>query len=258
MNHTFSQKIPRKLAILSFGLSALFVVLARLYTVSCADIVFMYTVVPELLEILVNLLECAIYGIAYGLCIYAAYRDSARLFRRCALIYGGSVLFKYLGNYFMTWITDTHMSASYLLENLLYIFLYTLIELAQAAIILLVILRAMKSYHTFIAKQQRIAQALPDAKITLRTYAFPFSKLISLKNPLQKCAFWAGTTVTIFRIVSRLIYDISFGLPTSLVDALWIVVYYLLDFFVGFAVCLLITFLLISMDQKDSDLSNIS
>ena len=109
----------------------------------------------------------------------------------------------------------------------------------------------MKAYHAFIERQQRIAANLPGSEICARTYAFPFSSLLSLKNPLQKCAFWSGVWITAFKMASRLIYDFSYGLPTSLTDALWILIYYLLDLFTGFAVCLLITYLLMSFDSRE-------
>ena len=74
MNQTVPAKLSRLLLYLSFGFSALFVVLARIYTISCSDILIMYTAWPEVIEILINILECVIYGIAYALLIYAAYR----------------------------------------------------------------------------------------------------------------------------------------------------------------------------------------
>ena len=251
MNQATPQKLLRALACFSFGLSALFVILARVYAISCSDIVMMYTAWPEILEILINILECIVFGLAYGILIYAAYRFPDTRLSRFVLVYFGSVLFKYLANYLVTWITDTGMSADYLIQNLLYILLFTALEIAQAALVLLILQPTMKAYHAFIRRQQRIAAALPDAEVSVRTYAFPFSSLISLKNPLQKCAFWSGIWITVFKIASRMIYDFSYGLPTSIADAFWIVIYYLLDIFSGFAVCLLITYLLMTLDSRE-------
>lgn len=251
MNQHTTKKLPGLLALFSFGLSALFILLARIYTVSCSDIIFMDTALPEILEILINILECAVYGISYAFLLYAAFRFYTECFSKAILIYTGSVAFKYIGNYAVTWITDTGMSAEYLLENLSYILLYIAIELAQAGLVVLITWRTMKSYHAFIERQQHIAANLPDANVTIRTYVFPFTKLISLQNPLQKCAFWGGTAVSLFKIVSRLIFDFSYGLPTSLVDGLWMVIYYLMDMFAGFAVCLLITYLIMTFDSRE-------
>ena len=251
MNPTASKKFLRLLLALSFGLSALFVLLARLYTVSCTDIVLMYTALPEVLEILVNTLECAIFAIAYAILIWIAYRKPAEGLRKYVVVYACSVLFKYLANYLVTWLTDTGMSAQYLLENLSYILIYTAIELLQAALVLIVIVRTMKGYHAFIARQMRIAANLPDVTVDARSYVFPFTKLLTLQNPLQKCALAGGAVVALLKMISRLIYDISYGMPTSVADGLWIVVYYLLDLFVGFAVCLLITYLLMTFDSRE-------
>ena len=244
----------KALTLFSFGLSAFFVILARLYTVACSDVVIMYTAWPEVIEILINVIECGLYGIAYAFLIYAAYRFPKERITKFALVYGGSVLFKYMANYVVTWITDTGMSTEYLMENLSYVLIYTAIELLQAVLMILVLFRTMKGYHEFVSHQQRIAANLPGAEVTVRTYAFPFRSLLSWKNPLQKCALWSGILITVFKSVSRLIYDISYGWPASIVDALWMVIYYLIDIFAGFAVCLLITYLLMQFDSKEQKL----
>ena len=251
MNPIFYHKLKKRLAIFSFGLSALFILLANLYAVSCADIVLMYTALPEILEIIINVLECGIYGIAYAILIYAAYAFTPKKLPGLIAIYGGSVVFKYIANFLVTWITDTGMSAEYLAENLSYVLIYIGIELVQALLILLVIYRTMKRYHDFIARQQKVAATLPDTTVTPRTYAFPFTKLFSLKNPLQTCAFWSGVTVSSFKVISRLIFDISYGMPADALDALWMLLYYLFDLFAGFAICLLITYLLMSFDRSE-------
>ena len=251
MSQTIYQKMLKRLFLLSFGLSALFVILARVYTVFCSNVVIMYTAWPEAVEIVVNGLECGIYGIAFAYILYMAYRFPEKGCLGGALVYGGSVLFKYLANYIVTWITDAGMSAEYLTENLTYVLIYVAMELVQAILIVGVIYRTMNGYHEFIKRQMKIAATLPGAEITPRTYAFPFSDLISLKNPLQKCALWSGLVVSAFKIVSRMIYDINYGWPGSVIDGLWMMIYYLLDLVVGFAVCMLITYLLMRFDNKE-------
>ena len=251
MDQTVYKKLSKLLLLCSFGLSALFVFLARIYTVSCSDIVVMYTAWPEVLEILVNLVECTLFAIAFAIFIYAAYRIPLSGLWKFFLIYSGSVCFKYISNYIITWITDTGMSADYLIQNLTYILIYTAIELVQAGIVFLIVWKTMKAYHSFIERQTRIAANIPGTEISIRTYAYPFSHLITLKNPLQKNAFLSGCVIALFKVISRVIYDISYGMPTSIMDAFWMIVYYLWDLFIGFAVCLLITYLLMVFDQRE-------
>ena len=251
MSQTICKKMFKWLTFLSFGLSALFVILARIYTVFCSNVTIMYTAWPEVLEILVNVLECSIYGISFAFIIYAAYRFLESGSFRFVAVYAGSVLFKYIANYVVTWITDTGMSMEYLIENLTYVLIYAAIELAQAALVIWMIYRTMNHYHEFIKGQMKIAATLPGAEISVRTYVFPFSSLISWRNPLQKCALWSGIVISAFKIISRLIYDVNFGWPSSVVDALWMLIYYLLDLVVGLAVCLLITYLLMRFDSAE-------
>lgn len=251
MNHTLYRKMLRWLLGLSLGLSALFVIMARVYTVFCSNIVIMYTVWPEIMEILVNVLECGIYGIALAFLIYLGYRFPEEGIWHGSLIYGGSICFKYIANYLVTWITDTGMSSDYLIENLTYILIYVAIELAQASLIIFVIHRTLADYHQFVVGQMKIASTLPGAEVSARTYAFPFSALISRKNPLQKCALWSGIVISTFKIISRMIYDVNYGWPSSLVDGLWMIIYYLIDVVVGIAVCLFITYLLMRFDHAE-------
>ena len=188
MNQTVPAKLSRLLLYLSFGFSALFVVLARIYTISCSDILIMYTAWPEVIEILINILECVIYGIAYAFLIYAAYRFPEVGVAKFVWIYTASVLFKYISNYIVTWMTDTGMSADYLIENLTYILIYAAMELAQMGLVLLIVWRTMKSYHAFVARQARIAANLPGVEVN-SSFKWNKFEFISNKNKKQKNGF---------------------------------------------------------------------
>ncbi len=248
MDQTTHKKKLLQLFLLTFGLSALFVLLARLYTITSSDVMVMYTIWPEIIYISINVLECSVYGIAYAYLIYVAYRfwDKLPLF---ALCYGVSVCFKYLLNCLVTWIVDAGMSSEFLLDNLWVVFVYIAIELLQASIFVFLLWLTMRKFHAFVAQQAKIAVKLPGTEVTARTYAYPFTSLLSLQNPLQASACYGGLIVTGFKVISRLISDINVGWPVSLADALWILLYYTLDIFAGFAVCMLITYLLIRFDQ---------
>lgn len=250
MHTNASKKLFRTLFFFTFGLSALFVLLARLYTISCTDVSVMYTALPEVLSIIINIVECTIFGIAYAYLIWVAYSRPACGIRRYVILYAVSVLFKYLLNYMVTWLTDTGMSAAYLLENLSYILIYATIELLQGAIVLWMTLRITRQLHAYVAHRQSIAANLPDVHIDVRSEVFPFAKLLSWQNPLQRCALIAGMTVSAFKVVSRMIYDFTYGLPTSVVDGMWMLIYYLMDLFIGFAICMLITYLLMTLDSR--------
>jgi hypothetical protein len=57
--------------------------------------------------------------------------------------------------------------------------------------------------------------------------------------------------VWLSKILNLLAYDISYGLPTSLADLLWIVAYYLLYTLVGAMSYLGLLYLFLLFDQRD-------
>ncbi len=63
-----------------------------------------------------------------------------------------------------------------------------------------------------------------------RTLFFPFKKLFSLKNPMLLTAFITAITVALIKIVpNRLMYDIWVGLPSSIIDGMWMFIAYTTD-----------------------------
>ena len=64
------------------------------------------------------------------------------------------------------------------------------------------------------------------------------TKVFDKENPLQVCALLAGALLSLVKIVSRIIYDVSYSLfigpPESLGEILAMVIYYLSDVSIAF------------------------
>jgi hypothetical protein len=56
-----------------------------------------------------------------------------------------------------------------------------------------------------------------------------FDKLLYFKEPFNRAILSIGIVLSAIKIVTRLLYDISYGTPSSLVEILWMVFYYSLD-----------------------------
>ena len=86
------------------------------------------------------------------------------------------------------------------------------------------------SNRIFKAHYQNGSKAIAEVPL------LPFKRLFDLSNPLLASAFASGAVMALAKIATRVIYDIYVGLPSSLVDLLWMVVYYLLDVFTGLVI----------------------
>ena len=61
----------------------------------------------------------------------------------------------------------------------------------------------------------------------------PAKKIYSKKNALQVSALCAGGILSAVKIVSRIIYDIDYGAPESLIEVCSMVLFYSLDVLVA-------------------------
>lgn len=246
-----SRKLFWLLCILSFGLSTAFVILAKCYTLAWSDVTTADTVLPILLDYLSKIAEWCLYITAYAIIFYELYTEGVAPARKFIFVYAGSVFFKYLLNYLVTWITDAGMSSEYLADNLTYIGIYIGIEWLQLLFIMLMAVSSAKAYHKFLAGQRKLAATLPNYTLEERNYTFPFKKLFSTENVLQKNALWAGFVLTVFRVVSRMIYDITYGAPSDAADLMWMIFYYTVDIVVGMVSIIAITALFMRFDKME-------
>ena len=82
--------------------------------------------------------------------------------------------------------------------------------------------------------------------------AFPFKKTFDLHNPLQRSAFIMAIIMGSIHIASRIIYDLYYGLPSTLVDLLWMVTYYLSDVVSALIMYLIAIFFFVKLNEKDN------
>lgn len=251
-----SRKLFCILITLSFGLSTLFVALAKCYTLLATNIAFMYTILPGLLNILNSIIQWSIFAIAYAIIIFIMYAEGPSAGKRFILAYGGSVIYKYLFNFLISWLTDRVALSDIFWQNLGYIGIYILIELTQLTIVILFVRAIMAAHHRFLKGQRHLAEDVLHTELDERAYTFPFKKLLTRRNVLQKSALYTGLTLSVFKIVSRIIYDISYGAPDSLTQVFWMIFYYIADIVVGLITTLFITYLFMMMDNFQQKLAN--
>ena len=73
--------------------------------------------------------------------------------------------------------------------------------------------------------------------------AFPITKLFDWKSVFLHSVICVAAIPAAVQLISRVIYDISYGAPTSIIDLLWMIVSYTSDvanLFIGYLVIVLL------------------
>lgn len=224
--------------------------LIPLWKMYANDVLYMDTVLPEIVEYAYDLVELAVIALAYAVSVYSVYSYGLGGTWISALIFGVGTLFKYAVNLCATWL-DIGFDADSLLSDISSVALPMLLELLQYFIVLLIAYRILSKYREHIKKREKAARARGEEPAAESLY--PFENLIDFKNPAVRCALYSGIVVAVSKVAQRIVYDIFYTLMYGLPDTSEIpvmTVYYLSDIIVGIAVYFAVVFLLILFFEK--------
>ncbi len=236
-SNTAQNKLHGKLGLtlllvsLAFGLIFAFA-LSPLITYVNNDGTISY--LPDILDALQWLLNLLSFFICYSITDFAIYRFRISRYWIYIFIFSVTTVVKYLLNVISAFFVFGRVPSSKdeLKQQIGYAVLNTVVELLQYALVVISSAAILSRFK----KLSDIAEKSADKMgidYDRRGKIFPFKKLVSKQNPLQYSALWAAIIVILFMITNRLIYDIAFGLPTDLVDGLWMVAAYLSDILFG-------------------------
>ena len=154
------------------------------------NIVYMEGILPVVFELLVDLTQMAVIYIAYAFLLETLFRQGLRRALPIAGIYLGAVVFGSAANLVMD--VTLHGGGEYVDIMLLSAVNWIVQELAQLCLVLLA--------AALLAR--RGGMTVP-------------TKIFSLQNRVQRAALIAAGITCFFRVGARLIYDITYGAPTS-------------------------------------------
>lgn len=226
-------------------------VLCPLYTVCVTDIMFLEA--PQIylvyaLDLLSRLVDYAALCLVFALLPYMALRFGMSRTVPSALVCVGCFLFKYMSNLFVTWLFNdfSTLNAYSLPRDLASVFLQTGLDA----------LMLFAALFTFcLCRRRRIRDAVLSGELQDGAYpgyavAFPYKKLISVKNPLQCAALVASGFTTLISLVGRVLYDVQYGAPDSGAEVVSMVFHYLGDFVLGMLVYTVVILIQICIDRK--------
>ncbi len=237
-------KLVALVAALAFGIKA--IVLHPLYIQLASNVSYVDAWYTNILYYLIDggLIDLAVFAVCYPATVYAIWREGLKKSRSVIAVFSLCTLVKYLLNYLMDVIVNSAIPDSEdLLADLLIILPMVLLELLQYAVTVAVIALAKRRYDA------RVSRATLESELTETdgpAPAYPFIKLVSVKNPLQLTAFVSALVLFLLREIDYHVYQLTlmklFGSTDGWADMLLTLI---LDIVVGvlfyFAAILLLT-----------------
>ena len=182
-------------------------IVSPIYTQISADVTYVGSVLPDILSYIVLLLDIIFASAPYASVIIVFPASSSR--RAVRLICIGATVTRCMLNLLASVITDGADFVDGLPVTALYIALETLQLYLVVLISWLVCGEAVKRSSLLRAASRRLGS--PEYNWAEQIY--PYHKIFSKSNPLQKSAALASAVYSVLLIISRLIYDFSYGAP---------------------------------------------
>lgn len=211
------------------------------------DVLYMYTALPVVMELLYNISEIIAISVGYAVVIYGIYRFGIKKIKGAFVIYITAAFLKYFANTVMSWIFSG-VETNAVLSDILMILIYTLVESAQLAIVTFFAYRIIgnfgKKYDTAFAAAKKLHEPYPEKD----SMVYPFSRLLDRKNPVLNSALAGGVVIAASKVLMRVWYDVFYtiinGLPSGAGEILLMLCYYLFDVVSGVLCYFVITFML--------------
>ncbi len=224
-----------KLALLLVSLASCVVfafVLSPLITYANNDGTIHY--LPDILEALQWIVNLLCFFICYSITDFAIYRFSLPQYWIYILIFSLTTVVKYLLNTVSAFFVFGRAPSDKeeLKQQIGIIVLNTVVELLQYALVVISSTALLSKFKKLSSIAEKSASKM-GVDYDRRSKIFPFTKLVTTKNPLQHSALWSALIVTLFMVVNRLIFDIAIGFPVDIVDGLWMAAGYLSDVLFG-------------------------
>lgn len=255
MNSEIKKKVFKKMIIyMNVIVLSIFsvysIIFKTLYIKAETDISFM---IPIFIDVIPHLTDiCEVIGIlvAYAFIIYSFYRFDRAEVRLFIISFCLQILYKYLVTFAVTYIINGSLpTVRSLISDLVLAFAIPfLLELLMLAILLHLTNKTIGKAIFLIKEKKALEAKLPDYTFDERKVFFPFKKIFDFKNPLQKCAMYSGLIITLSKLLQLVIIDIQVGLPSSIAEFVWMVIYYSANIILGLLSYLFILWMLISID----------
>ncbi len=223
------------------------IILTPLYIYACSDVVYATTAIPEILEIVIDIVDVMAYAVCFSVIIYSIFKFSLKSSVRLILVYCAYVFLKYLANLVISSIVDGVFSPS----DVIYVLIYLALDIILLALILTIAIAFMRRYYENRSVIEKANNTLEKKTPSVHEDLFAAKKFFSPKNPLQCAALVTGIILSAAKILSRIRYDIYIGAPTSLADTMWMIAYYASDILIAIIVYAISLYMFAHFEAKE-------
>lgn len=184
------------------------------------DIAFAGTMLPELLEWGYQTFELIAFFTSYAFILYALFEGG---------LYRGAV---YIGIYVLA--TALRFAVLLLLSfiDLWAVAVNLVPELIQLAVVVLICHRSVAAFDRIWQVRRQGAQSLGQP-VSRAAMVYPQKKQPIREDALLRAARGSAICVSAVRVLGRIVFDVTIGPPTDVVDALWMLCYYSVDVLIG-------------------------
>lgn len=222
-------------------------VLSPLYTYMCADILFAATAMPEIIEIIIDITDIVTYALCFATIVYSIFKFSLKGSVSMLVSYGIAVFLKYSANLVVTFIFDGSVSPS----SAVYVLLYFALDMIILLTVALSTASIFRKYNEKRNITKKANNALGKATPSIEEELFGGNKLFVRANPLHRSALLTGIVLSAIKIVTRILFDIAYGAPTTLADALWMIAYYVSDILIAVIVYAISVYMFTHFNSKE-------
>ncbi len=232
------KKMTAHLAVI-LGIIAFFyaVVCTPVYLVLASNVLYTDTLWTFLWDVLMTVCNYLFYWIAFAYLMYGFLRFGLRGEKSLIFVYSGVAVLRYFANHLASCIVNGFQSVrAFFADYFFYIVLDIGLDLLMVAVALGGCVQLLRASLPSYAND---AQRADFIKIS-----FPIASPFAWKEKAIKPILWVAAVPSAVQLISRLIYDFSYGAPTKLVDLLLMLAYYLSDILFVWIGALVISLLL--------------
>ena len=207
-------------AVLLVLLFALYIGLILISDTVSSDVLYEGTMLPELLEWGYQGVELVAFFVSYALILRALFDGGLR---------GGAV---YIGITVGASVLRFAVLMAMMFIGGWAVVINLIPELIQLALIVWICYRSVAAFDRIFRVKSEGARAL-ERSLCRDAEVYPQKKQPIASDPLLRAARGSAVCVSVIRVLGRLVFDVTVGPPTDLVDALWMLCYYSVDVLIG-------------------------
>ena len=214
------------------GAFALYIALVRANMAIGSDVAYAGTMLFEASELAYLSVELLAFLLTYAFVLFAQFQYGTSVTLVLCGVYAVATLARRLflalidRSVYATLAQDFWESVGFMLAD-------AALEFLQLGIVVLICVLSIRAFRRIYAVIQNASMRLGRESPKQQEMVYPIKKNTIFSDAIKRAALGSAATVSIVRVIGRLIYDFMLGAPTDATDALWMVLYYSVDILIG-------------------------